>query len=82
MWSATTSGTTLWVVVSTAALTPIVFCVYHVVLFVAAVRRRGRAVDQFPHDAKHWFWGHLHKVGLVRCMTFTAMLRPSRIFYT
>ena len=61
-WWNLTASSCVSMVVSTLVLTPIILCVYHVVVFFADIRRRGRAVDKFPSDPKHWLWGHLHIV--------------------
>lgn len=54
--------TGFWLVVWTSVLTPVVYCVCYIVAFFKDVRKRGRAVDKFPGDPKHWLWGHLHLV--------------------
>jgi hypothetical protein len=50
------------VILWTLILTPVVYCVYHVVDFILDVRKRGQAVDKFPGEPKHWLWGNLHLV--------------------
>lgn len=53
----------LGLVVWTAVLVPVALVVYRLVMMILDVKRRGEAVDRFPHDAKHWLWGHIHLVG-------------------
>ena len=46
----------------TALLAPLLYCLYHLVTFLMDQRRRALVIDRYPHDPKHWLWGHLHKV--------------------
>ena len=43
-------------------VTPLIYVLYNVVVFLLDVRRRGAAVEQFPGEPRHWLWGHLHLV--------------------
>ena len=63
----------------TIALTPLGYVIYHIALFIIDLKRRGRAVDQFPHDPKHWLWGHLHTVNKTLSIGLTKL--PSFIYY-
>lgn len=63
MVSSALGGLSWWSILWTAVLAPVAYVVYQVVGFLVDVRRRGRAVDQFPGDKKHWLWGHMHLVG-------------------
>ena len=51
-------------IVWSLVVTPLIYVMYNVVVFLLDLRRRGAAVDQFPGEPKHWLWGHLHLVRL------------------
>ena len=46
----------------TLLIGPVVYFLYKFVLFISDVRRRGKAVNQFPGEPRHWLWGHIHLV--------------------
>ncbi|KAK2151978.1 hypothetical protein LSH36_343g00017 [Paralvinella palmiformis] len=52
------------VIVWSILLTPIAYLLYNLIVLLMDVRRRGLAVEQFPGEPKHWFWGHIHLVSV------------------
>ena len=59
------------VVLSTAVIGALVYFLYRFVFYLLDVRRRGKAVDQFPGEPRHWLWGHIH---LVRTFMFIFIM--------
>ena len=49
-------------VLTAVLMGPVMFFIYKFILFLLGVRRRGKAVDQFPGEPRHWLWGHIHLV--------------------
>ncbi|ELU04871.1 hypothetical protein CAPTEDRAFT_213431 [Capitella teleta] len=41
-------------------LTPLLYAFFRFWRMMQGIRERGRAVDKFPGEPKHWLWGHLH----------------------
>ena len=67
------------VVLATTVIGPLVYFLYRFVFYLLDVRRRGKAVDQFPGEPRHWLWGHIH---LVRtCMFVFIMIQLSNQIY-
>ena len=60
--TSSTMAVAVSVVLATVLLGPVAYFLYRFALFVLDVRRRGKAVNQFPGEPKHWLWGHVHLV--------------------
>ncbi len=57
-------------VIQALLLGTLVYLLCRLAVFIADVRRRGRAIEQFPGEPKHWLWGHIHLV-----LTYASFLQ-------